>query len=344
MRDEKIIIYGAGEYGKRLLHFLRSLGVEVDYFCQTEADAGMYVEEIPVVSFAALSKMEEPLQILIAMANKEVSRKIKMRLNGVFLEQADVRDCGPLLEKDHEDNCSPKGYCLLCSTPIESFCAGGFAEAEKIKVFREHHVIGGGWRATFQCPICGSIDRERWQLWVLSKYTGIFRDKCRVLHFAPEPHLSVFIAANPDCDYYTGDIVPGRAMHQTDIMDIQYKENTFDYVIMNHVLEHIPDMNIAMAEVKRVLKPDGKLVLSFPICADQDTLELPGVMTAAERLEKYGQEDHVRLFGRDYLERIKAFGLDVNTYSPKECCTQEEVARYGFIEDDVSIICTIAKQ
>ena len=343
MRNRKLVIYGAGTYGIRMLHFLHSVGVEADLFCQTEAAEGLSVEGIPVVSFAALSKMKDKMLILIAIGDKKVSRKIGLRLTGVFLEQAEVRECGILLEKDSWENCSKGYFCLLCGSQVESFTAGGFPGAEKLKVFCEHHIIGGGWRKTFQCPVCGGVDRERWQLWVLSKHTDIFREKCRVLHFAPEPHLSEFIAANPRCDYYTGDIVPGRAMHQTDILDIQYKENTFDYVIMNHVLEHIPDMDKAMAEVKRVLKPDGNLVLSFPICADQDTLELPGVMTAAERLEKYGQEDHVRLFGRDYLERIKAFGLDVKAYSPRECCTQEEVARYGFIENDVSMICTIAK-
>ncbi|MBR3623627.1 MAG: class I SAM-dependent methyltransferase [Selenomonadaceae bacterium] len=222
---------------------------------------------------------------------------------------------------------------------MEKFTTGGAENAERSRLFLEHHIIGGGYRKNFQCPLCGGVDRERWQLWVLSKYTEIFRESCRILHFAPEPHISEFIAANPNCDYYTGDIIQGRAMHVTDILNIQYKDETFDYVIMNHVLEHIEDMGKAVSEVKRVLKPAGKLILSFPICADCDTLELPNVKTPEERLQYYGQEDHVRLFGRDYLKIIEGFGFNATVYSPKECCDNEEISRYGFIEDDVLMVC-----
>lgn len=212
-------------------------------------------------------------------------------------------------------------------------------DTEELRLFREHHIIGGGHRESYSCPVCGGVDRERWQLWVLSRETGIFREKCRVLHFAPEPHISEFIAANSYCEYYTGDIVPGRAMHQTDILDIQYKDETFDYVIMNHVLEHIEDIEQGMSEVKRVLKTEGKLIISFPICTDMDTLKLPRSLTPEERLKYYGQEDHVRLFGRDYLQRIRDFGLDVEVFTTSEQLATDEVRRFGFIEDDVLMVC-----
>ena len=340
MRDRKIVIYGAGDYGRRMLHLIRSFGGMVDYFCQTEADEGMQVEGIPVVSLAALSEMKERLQIFVAIANKEVSKKIKLRLLSVFIDQAEIFECTGMLDQKYlKDACTQRGYCILCGSFIEDFVAGGVIGAEGERVFREHHIIGGGHRDSFQCPVCGGIDRERWQLWVLSKHTGIFRENCRVLHFAPEPHISKFIEANPDCEYYTGDIVPGRAMHQTNILDIQYKDETFDYVILNHVLEHIEDMDKAMSEVKRVMKPDGKLILSFPICTDMDTLELPGVLTPEERLEQYGQEDHVRLFGRDYLQKISSFGLEVDVFTPREQLPKDEIMRYGLIEDDVLMVC-----
>ena len=343
MRDRELVIYGAGEYGKRLLRFLRSLGVEVDCFCQTKADEGLHIDGVPVISFACLSKMKEKFQILISLGNRELSKSIRLRLASVFMERAEIVECGAFLGKDnYKDNCSG-GYCNLCSSKIDSFLPGGLAGIEKVQVFQKHHIIGGGWRERYQCPICGSVDRERWQLWVLSKHTGIFLEPCRVLHFAPEPHISKFIEANPDCEYYTGDIVRGRAMHQTDILDIQYKNGTFRYVIMNHVLEHIEDMARAMSEVKRVLKPEGKLILSFPICTDMDTLELPKVRTTDERLQYYGQEDHVRLFGRDYQQIIKGFGFEVEAYTPKACCSSEEIQRYGFIEDDVLMICRKVK-
>lgn len=341
----KIVIYGAGDFGQRLYHFLCSLGVSVDCFCQTEAESGKCIERLPLISTQELYAMQGNLLIFLAIGNAEVSQQIRLHLNSIFLDCATVIECARFIGmNDIGNDCPRKGYCVLCNSRVDAFSPGGVAGIENVQLFKEHHIIGGGWRENYACPRCGGVDRERWQLWVLSRYTGIFREKCCVLHFAPEPHLSKYIAANLKCEYYTGDIVRGRAMHYTDILDIQYKDKTFDYVIMNHVLEHITDVKKAMAEVKRVLKQNGKLVLSFPICTDMDTLELPDVMTEEERLEHYGQKDHVRLFGRDYLERVKAFGFEVSVYTPKKCCTQEEVDRYGFIEDDILMICEKRKE
>lgn len=337
---EKNIIYGAGAYGQRLMRFLSVLGLNVDFFCQTESSAGSLVEGVPVISFAELCKMKGKMRILIAIRNEIISRKIKLWLTAVFMGNALVVECGSFINKNNIlDKCTQGGYCILCCTPVNAFMPGGGAKIEHVKLFQEHHIIGGGYRENYKCPICGSVDRERWQFYVMAKYTKIFRDRCRVLHFAPEPCLSEYISANPGCDYYTGDIKLGRAMHQTNILDIQYKDALFDYVIMNHVLEHISDIDRAMNEVKRVLKPDGKLILSFPVCVDMDTFEMKEPLTKEQRLEFYGQEDHVRLFGRDYVQRIEAFGFAVSVYTPCECLKEVDINRYGFIKDDILMIC-----
>ncbi|SEH26307.1 class I SAM-dependent methyltransferase [Selenomonas sp. KH1T6] len=337
--EEKNIIYGAGVYGQSLLHFLSGLGVQVDCFCQTKLSSDNLVDGLSVISFANLCKMEGKKRIFIAIRDKTASRKIKLWLKAVFMENALVVECGPFLDENNIHNCKSKCYCVLCCKEVKNFIGGGGADVKDIKLFQEHHIIGGGYRDNYKCPVCGSVDRERWQFLVLTKYTGIFRDKCRVLHFAPEPHLSEYIAANPGCDYYTGDIELGRAMHQTDILDIQYRDSVFDYVIMNHVLEHIENMKQAMSEVKRVLKPDGKLILSFPICADMDTFEMNEPLTKKQRLEYYGQEDHVRLFGRDYVQRIESLGFKVSVYTPCELLNEADVRRNGLLKDDVLMIC-----
>ena len=342
--ERKLVIYGAGRYGRHMLQFLQSMGTKADFFCQTQASDGMKVEGIPVLSFDELCNCSGKMSVFIAIADPTVSRRIHLRLASVLLEKVDIWECGTFLAGGNfTDDCLQKKYCILCGNAVDGFLAADLAGTEKLQLFREHHIIGGGQRENCLCPVCGGIDRERWQLWVLSNYTGIFREKCRVLHFAPEPHISEFIAANPNCDYYTGDIVPGIAMHQMDVLDIQYKNGTFDYVIMNHVIEHIEDMEIAMDEVKRVLKLDGKLIISFPICTDMDTLEIPGVFTNEERLEHYGQEDHVRLFGKDFKKRISDFGFEVEVFTPREILVTDDVKRYGFIEDDVLMVCRKGK-
>lgn len=84
----KLIIYGAGERGRGLLFLLRYIGVSVDCFCQTEVKAGLFVEGIPVISFADLLNMEGTLTVFIAIGDKNVSKNIRLRLSAIFLEQA----------------------------------------------------------------------------------------------------------------------------------------------------------------------------------------------------------------------------------------------------------------
>lgn len=337
---KKAVIYGAGEYGQKVFRFLSDIGVPIRCFCQTYAEKGTELLGIPVVSFNDLLDTKEKLVFFLAIANKEIREQIRIRIQRFFLDKASIIDYSNILPSSYFQN-NKGGYCNLCNSNIENFIPGGLQGVENVRLFQEHHIIGGGHRKHYLCPVCGGVDRERWLVWALSRYTTIFDDGCRVLHFAPEEMITKFIVANPNCDYYSGDIVLSKAMHKIDIMDIPYKDGLFDYVIMNHVLEHICDMEQAMFEVKRVMKRDGKLILSFPICTDQDTLEHPDIVTDEGRLEYYGQKDHMRLFGRDYKTIIAAFGFNVSVYTPKAHCSLYEIEHYGFIEDDVLMICSL---
>lgn len=137
--------------------------------------------------------------------------------------------------------------------------------------------------------------------------------------------------------------MPGRADYQADITNLhQFKDGAFDYVIANHVLEHIPYEAKAFSGLKRVLKKNGRLVISFPICTDMLTYKDSSITSREGRLKAFGQEDHVRLYGTNFKEHIESYGLDVKVYTPQESLTSEEVERYALIPDDVIMICTIA--
>ena len=225
-------------------------------------------------------------------------------------------------------------YCLLCHHFVDKFKPSGVKE----EIFEKHHIIGGGYRMNVVCPFCGCGDRERWLYYVATKYTNLSELKGKVLHFAPESSVREFIMSNINIDYYSCDITPWKAMHVADMTDIQFKDSTFDYVISNHVLEHIVDEEKAISEIKRVLKSDGKWILSFPICTDMDTYEDKSIITEQDRYKAYGQEDHVRLYGRDYKERLEKYGLKITIYSPENKLSEEDINKYGFIRDDVIII------
>ena len=111
---------------------------------------------------------------------------------------------------------------------------------------------------------------------------------------------------------------------------------------MNHVLEHIPDEAAALREIRRVLKPDGVLLISFPLCLDRPTFEDPAITAPRARREAFGQEDHVRLYGTDSRERLERYGFAVEPLVVREQMTPEEQRRMALIPDDTIFRCTIA--
>lgn len=171
----------------------------------------------------------------------------------------------------------------------------------------------------FECPWCGCHDRER-HLLIYMRATGILaglRGK-RVLHFAPERHLSRFIAETGPAKYVRCDLYPRSPdIERADILDISYDDGSFDLVIANHVLEHVTDDLRALSEIRRVLNSGGQAILQTPYCARLlRTWSDAGIDTDEARLQAYGQEDHVRLYGRDIFERLASTGLvpDIGTH------------------------------
>lgn len=171
----------------------------------------------------------------------------------------------------------------------------------------------------FECPWCGCHDRER-HLLMYMQATGLFESLSNkaVLHFAPERRLSPLIAAQKPLRYIRCDLHPQTPdIEKIDISAIPYPAEIFDLVIANHVLEHVADDQAALAEIHRVLKPGAYAILQTPYSARlHHTWSDPGIDTDLARLHAYGQEDHVRLFGRDIFERFIATGfkLCVNTH------------------------------
>ena len=137
-------------------------------------------------------------------------------------------------------------YCIVCERRFKEFKPFGVSS----DFFKTHNIIGGGFRENCQCIRCGTIDRGRWQYYVLKKHSGILEKECSVLHFAPEKANARLIRTNTQCNYVTVDITPGRADYVADITNmLQFSDNSFDYVIANHVLEHISDEAKAFSEI-----------------------------------------------------------------------------------------------
>ncbi|HEX6223718.1 MAG TPA: methyltransferase domain-containing protein [Chryseolinea sp.] len=161
------------------------------------------------------------------------------------------------------------------------------------------------------CPNCLSLERHRLIWLYLREKTGFFKDPLHVLHIAPEAcFIKRFEKIHRD-RYVTADIESPLAKIKMDIHEIPFGQNTFDVVLCNHVLEHVRDDIKAMNEIHRVLKPGGFAILQVPFFnpVPDETFEDANITDRHEREKIFGQDDHVRKYGKDYTQRIKGAGL-----------------------------------
>jgi SAM-dependent methyltransferase len=180
-----------------------------------------------------------------------------------------------------------------------------------------------------RCVFCGALERHRLAWLYFQRETDLFdgRHK-RVLHVAPEPCFEPRLRACLGDGYLTADLLSPRVMVRMDITAIQYPDDHFDAIYCSHVLEHVPDDRAALREFFRVLKPGGWAILLVPITADQ-TFEDPSITDPAERLRLFGQEDHVRRYGPDYVERLRGAGFQVCTCTVADLVRPADARRMG---------------
>lgn len=180
-----------------------------------------------------------------------------------------------------------------------------------------------------RCPRCGSMERHR-LLWLyLQQRTDLVTRHHRVLHMAPETAIQRLLRKLPNIDYVSADLASPLADVHCDLQSLPFEDGSFDVVICNHVLEHIPDDRRAMTELARVTAPGGFALLMCPIAADRaTTLEDPSVKTSEDALRVYSQEDHVRLYGADYCDRLEAAGFTMRVERFLEDLDEEVVERY----------------
>ena len=207
--------------------------------------------------------------------------------------------------------------------------------------FRKFRDYGEIPRANEQCARCLSAKRHR-LLWLyLKNKTNFFDEQLKVLHMAPEHCFYKRFSNQKNLDYLSADIQSPLAMVKMNIMDIPYKDNLFDVILCNHVLEHIPNDEKAMAELCRVLKPGGWAILQVPIDMNrQTTFEDPTIKSREDRRRFFGQSDHVRLYGLDYKDRLEQAGFKVKVDGYVRELGSETIKKYGLMETENIYFCT----
>jgi len=179
------------------------------------------------------------------------------------------------------------------------------------------------------------MERHR-ALWLyLTRELDIYNRDWRALHFAPEPPLRRLLTRCPRLDYLTADVDPRFARAQVDITRMQFEDESFDLVLCSHVLEHVPDDGRAMREIARVLKPDGYALLQHPIDYSLPaTYEDSTIVSPGARLAAFGQEDHVRWYGPDFIDRLSTAGLCVDFVRYRDEVSAQDRDRYGLGDGD----------
>jgi predicted SAM-dependent methyltransferase len=167
----------------------------------------------------------------------------------------------------------------------------------------------------YLCPVCRCADRDRLSALFLKKIPRNIQFKRMLLHFAPERALSSFLRKNFVYSYRTADLFRKDVDDRVDIERMSnYDGASVDCFICSHVLEHVPDDALAVRELYRVLKPTGWGIIMAPIIPDlAQTYEDPSKKTETERLQHFGQKDHLRVYGKtDFINRLKSSGFQVS--------------------------------
>ena len=184
-------------------------------------------------------------------------------------------------------------------------------------------------------PSTLSLERHR-LLWLyLTNETNFFTSKKKVLHMAPEQcFLSRFKKLNHE--YITADIDSPIADVKADIVNLPFTDNSFDVVLCNHVLEHIQDDTKAMKELFRVMKKGGMGIFQVPQDLNRDvTFEDNSITDPKERAKIFGQYDHVRVYGRDYFDKLRSVGFKVEEVNYYQKISSELSSRYRLMEGEL---------
>lgn len=222
-------------------------------------------------------------------------------------------------------------HCGICGRDVWRFMPFKGGSAHMPALMRVLDVVGSD-VDHFECPRCGSHDRERHLIMYLEA-SGLLPAMAgkAILHFAPERHISKRISAIGPARYIRCDLFPrGEDVRRVDILAMDFEPGAFDFVIANHVLEHVADDMQALMEIRRVLKVGGYAILQTPYSYKlHRTWEDGGIVDDGARLQAYGQADHVRLYGRDIFDRFCIDGLESRVKSHVELLPEVDAVRLG---------------
>lgn len=233
-----------------------------------------------------------------------------------------------------------KYECPFCGNTFRKLLAGGF----DLSVIIEKEIIGAGRRDNCVCPRCYSTDRDRLIHFYLKNSSPIFDQNLDLLHIAPSGGLKALLSTLKNINYQSGvkyheGFYYSKDISMIDVTKLSFNDESFDVILCNHVLEHIHDDRKAMSELFRVLKPGGWAILQVPISNILDvTYENSAITDPKDRENHFGQFDHVRIYGKDYVKRLNASGFRVKEISPLSEWKENNIERFAVNEKEILFV------
>jgi SAM-dependent methyltransferase len=186
-----------------------------------------------------------------------------------------------------------------------------------------------------QCPSCYSLERHRLFALFLNNTTSVLTNGAAVLHFAPEDCIRRLLQRS-SIQYTSADLSRADVDLRVNIEDIDIGDGQYDVIFCSHVLEHVND-KAALSGLRRILKSDGVLIVMVPIIDGCDTTyEDDTISDSKNRLIHFGQEDHVRVYGADFIKRLINAGFQVRVHT----AFGEEAVKFGLIMGEKIFLCT----
>jgi len=229
--------------------------------------------------------------------------------------------------------------------PIIAFSLKGdrFTDPIDGKSFRKFlHYGYGKQRENALSPSTLSLERHRLMWLFLRDETTFFTSekKLKTLHIAPEQCFLDIFRKQQNLEYITSDLESPIADVKADICDLPFKDNSFDVVFCNHVLEHITDDKKAMQELFRVMKKGGFGIFQIPQdIARETTFEDNSITDKKERAKIFGQYDHVRVYGLDYFNKLRSVGFKVDEIDYTQKITREKLERFCLMKNEILPVC-----
>lgn len=252
------------------------------------------------------------MKALIRFALRKIPRKYLQLFSHILLRMAAIFYKG-------------KGAkCSVCESEFKKFMPYG-------RVYTRENAL---------CPQCLSLERHRLIWNYLNTKTNFFSTGIHMLHVAPELCFIERFEKIHHKNYITGDIESPLAKVKMDVHNIPFDENTFDVVMCNHVLEHVTDDHKVMTEFLRVLKPGGWAILQSPMDYSMETTyEDPSITDPLEREKHFGQDDHLRMYGLDYGEKLRSAGFNVKEEKVIDLYSPEEIFKLGLDKNEILYFC-----